>query len=110
MKLQNRQCKVYVDGVNSFLEVAKNTLNAQGKTRCPCTYCMNSFYGDITSIEQHLYMRGISPTYNLWIFHGEEPEAFVSPCFKQTSLVNKETVVPPHSEPGPSSVNKKTVV
>lgn len=72
MNLRDRLCKEYVNGIRTFIQVAKNHVNKDGKSRCPCRDCQNAFWKSINDIEIHLYRFGIATTYQRWIFHGEK--------------------------------------
>ncbi|KAK0572225.1 hypothetical protein LWI29_028116 [Acer saccharum] len=71
MKLSNRFCKAYMDGVSLFIDVAKHHLNEDGKTRCPCRNCLNVEYKKIDDVIADLYKYGISQSYQRWMYHGE---------------------------------------
>ncbi|KAM6572621.1 hypothetical protein CsatA_016701 [Cannabis sativa] len=73
MYLQDRQSKEYVDGVKSFLELAKESTRLRlDEVRCPCGGCKNRRTYNLKTIESHLYRYGFVPNYKRWIFHGEE--------------------------------------
>ena len=74
IRLPNRLSQDYVEGVKSFIEVAKEHLRWDNKTRCPCRDCQNARFNDLLTIESHLIRFGFSRSYQRWIFHGEEPE------------------------------------
>ena len=74
IRLPNRLSQDYVEGVKSFIEVAKEHLRWDNKTRCPCRDCQNARFNDLLIIESHLIRFGFSRSYQRWIFHGEEPE------------------------------------
>ncbi|KAJ9684632.1 hypothetical protein PVL29_016883 [Vitis rotundifolia] len=75
MNLQNRLSNEYANGVKTFLQVAKNQVNQNGKIHCPCKHCQNAFWKSIYDIETYLYKCGIFTTYQRWIFHGEKVSA-----------------------------------
>lgn len=72
MRISNRLCKEYVDGVKAFVNLAENHLNEEGKTRCPCRNCQNMELKSLDDVERHLYRHGMSFSYQRWVFHGEE--------------------------------------
>ncbi|XP_052299722.1 uncharacterized protein LOC127903100 [Citrus sinensis] len=72
MRISNRLCKEYVDGVKAFVNLAENHLNEEGKTRCPCRNCQNMELKSLDDVERHLYRHGMSFNYQRWVFHGEE--------------------------------------
>ncbi|XP_060671841.1 uncharacterized protein LOC132803267 [Ziziphus jujuba] len=61
----------YTNGVKSFIELAKHHLDEDNRTRCPCRYCRNVYFQDISVVERHLWVKGFSPDYHNWIYHGE---------------------------------------
>ena len=75
MWLPNRLSRDYVEGVKSFIQVAKEHLRWDNKTRCPCRDCQNARFNDLLTIERHLIRFGFSRSYQKWIFHGEEHES-----------------------------------
>ena len=75
MWLPNRLSGDYVEGVKSFIQVAKEHLQWDNKTRCPCRDCQNARFNDLLTIERHLIRFGFSRSYQKWIFHGEEHES-----------------------------------
>ncbi|KAL6347000.1 hypothetical protein AAG906_012251 [Vitis piasezkii] len=64
MWLPNRLSRDYVEGVKSFIQVAKEHLRWDNKTRCPCRDCQNAGFNDLLIIEL-IKMD----------FHGEEHES-----------------------------------
>ncbi|KAK9193548.1 hypothetical protein WN944_004245 [Citrus x changshan-huyou] len=72
MRISNRLCKEYVDGVKAFVNLAENHLNEEGKTRCPRRNCHNMELKSLDDVERHLYRHGMSFSYQRWVFHGEE--------------------------------------
>ncbi|XP_060674878.1 uncharacterized protein LOC132804486 [Ziziphus jujuba] len=61
----------YTNGVKSFIELAKHHLDEDNRTRCPCRYCRNVYFQDISVVGRHLWVKGFSPDYHNWIYHGE---------------------------------------
>ncbi|KAI3450391.1 hypothetical protein Pfo_007056 [Paulownia fortunei] len=58
---QNQVAQEYINGLNNFLDVAKNYMSTFGlsKIRCPCRRCGN------------LYQFNLDYLYKVWTFHGE---------------------------------------
>ncbi|KAL4585273.1 hypothetical protein LXL04_009889 [Taraxacum kok-saghyz] len=71
VKNGNRASVEYVDGVKEFLNVARNTLDANGLTLCPCVNCLNSRVQTISVITAHVISVGIDKSYTRWVYHGE---------------------------------------
>ncbi|KAF5805550.1 putative Transposase-associated domain-containing protein [Helianthus annuus] len=70
----NRVSTEYVDGVKEFLNVARQTLNSNGLTLCPCAKCLNTRLQKIDVIAAHLINVGIDKSYTCWVYHGEDEE------------------------------------
>ncbi|XP_042961531.1 uncharacterized protein LOC122296147 [Carya illinoinensis] len=62
----------YDQGVRQFLAMAQAHSSTPNQIRCPCKRCRNRAFHSIRIVEDHLFLRGIDPTYTIWIFHGEE--------------------------------------
>lgn len=72
--IQNRRLRYkpeYIDGILSFIEVAKQHVNATGRTPCPCVKCLNKKYQTIPVVQMHLAKNGMLQTYVIWREHGE---------------------------------------
>lgn len=74
MRLPNRLCKEYIDGIKSFMDVAKKCVDKNNQVRCPCVKCMNVFFKPLDVVENHLYKPGMSVSYQRWVYHGEKHE------------------------------------
>lgn len=46
MTADGRISQAYYNGVNSFIEFAREVVDGQGNIPCPCLQCVN-FYGNI---------------------------------------------------------------
>ncbi|KAK9901827.1 hypothetical protein M0R45_001923 [Rubus argutus] len=66
-----RHKQEYIDGILSFIEVAKQHVNARGRTSCPCVKCLNKKYQTIPVVQIHLAKNGMLETYVIWREHGE---------------------------------------
>ncbi|XP_042979992.1 uncharacterized protein LOC122310182 [Carya illinoinensis] len=62
----------YAMGVSHFMNMAKEHAQGGIDIRCPCRRCRNMLFQPITTVEEHLFIIGIDPSYKDWIFHGEE--------------------------------------
>ncbi|KAJ0038333.1 hypothetical protein Pint_22481 [Pistacia integerrima] len=74
IRLPNRLCKEYIDGIKSFMDVAKKCVDKNNQVRCPCVKCKNVFFKPLDVVENHLYKPGISVSYQRWVYHGEKHE------------------------------------
>lgn len=68
---QDKLSDEYTNGVESFIEPAKNHLDNDNKTCCSCRHCRNVYVQKIDVVERHLWLKGFSWDYQNWIFHGE---------------------------------------
>ncbi|XP_040994596.1 uncharacterized protein LOC121241037 [Juglans microcarpa x Juglans regia] len=62
----------YDEGVRQFLAMVQAHASTADQIRCPCRRCRNRAFYSIRIVEDHLFLRGIDPTYTEWISHGEE--------------------------------------
>ena len=46
-------------------------MNEEGKIRCPCIFCVNSFFHTLSTVEAHLTDKGFLQSYQILNFHGE---------------------------------------
>ncbi|KAL5578158.1 hypothetical protein UlMin_019857 [Ulmus minor] len=53
------------------MEMAKNYVNQDGDTQCPCKTCLNDSWYQPNIVELHILMMGFQSTYQTWIHHGE---------------------------------------
>lgn len=88
VKNGDRASLEYVDGVKEFLSVAKQTLNSNGLTLCPCANCLNSRLQNISVIGVHLANVGIDKSYTRWVHHGEDDVS--DEDVRPNDLVNEE--------------------
>ncbi|XP_041000851.1 uncharacterized protein LOC121246677 [Juglans microcarpa x Juglans regia] len=62
----------YAEGVRQFLAMAQAHTLGSNHIRCPCRRCRNRAFHSSLTVEDHLFIIGIDPTYTEWIFHGED--------------------------------------
>ncbi|KAK3206780.1 hypothetical protein Dsin_020826 [Dipteronia sinensis] len=74
MRLRNRLCEEYIDGVNSFMDAANKCKDENNCVRCPCRDCQNAFFEPLSVVQAHLYNFGISASYDKWIFHWKKSD------------------------------------
>ncbi|KAF5442715.1 hypothetical protein F2P56_035342 [Juglans regia] len=73
MRIEDRlQSNEYAEGVRQFLAMAQANTLGSDHIRCPCRRCRNRSFYSIPTVEDHLFIIGIDPTYTEWIFHGED--------------------------------------
>ncbi|KAK1557668.1 hypothetical protein Q3G72_029259 [Acer saccharum] len=69
---ESRLSSTFEDGVTQFLDFAFVN-NTDGRIKCPCKNCNNTFRHDRNTVEEHMICDGIDIGYfsNKWIYHGE---------------------------------------
>ncbi|KAD7477602.1 hypothetical protein E3N88_00738 [Mikania micrantha] len=74
ISLRNRRCLEFLNGLNNFMEIARNHVNSEGKACCPCVRCANSDHllQDLSTIYAHEHDRGFLQSYTTWVYHGEQ--------------------------------------
>jgi hypothetical protein len=70
--LRNRNSPEFVNGLNNFIEIAKNHVDSRGKAYCPCRLCYNGRRQDMDTIKAHVRNKGFLESYELWNYHGEK--------------------------------------
>ncbi|XP_050940539.1 uncharacterized protein LOC127149371 [Cucumis melo] len=78
-----RASSEYFDGVANFIEITTNYLDEEGKTRYPCSNCVNINWNILDVIECHFYKYSMFSTCSRWIFHRDTVD--LSPFFKSNS-------------------------
>lgn len=73
----NRVSDEYLYGIESFIQVAQEHVNAQNNIRCPCRNCNNSLWKTVREVRIHLVKYGMSHNYTTWYYHGE-PRVYAS--------------------------------
>ncbi|MQL77381.1 hypothetical protein Taro_009773 [Colocasia esculenta] len=61
-----------VDGFIDFVVSNVNTVDPEGRIRCPCAVCKNNRFLHPFDVAQHLYKKGFVYGYVNWTAHGEE--------------------------------------
>ena len=70
--LPNRSSPEFLIGLRNFIEIAKNHVDGEGKTCCPCRDCVNMYRKIVTTVYAHIHDCGFLQSYRIWIHHGEE--------------------------------------
>ena len=55
--LRNRACQEYWNGLQSFLRMASEYKDSDGRIRCPCVKCINNRL-EILPVSKHMYSIG----------------------------------------------------
>ena len=72
MYSSDRRSIDFINGMQSFLEVADRNKPSSGFISCPCSVCKNTQdYSTSKTIHVHLLHSGFMPGYNCWTRHGE---------------------------------------
>ncbi|KAD2393564.1 hypothetical protein E3N88_40541 [Mikania micrantha] len=74
IKLQNRRCPDFLNGLKKFMEITKNHVNGEGKEYCQCKSCANSKRSlqNLATIYAHIHDRDFLQSYTTWVYHGEK--------------------------------------
>ena len=72
MFLRHRFQPKFTQGLQTFINVAKEHLNHENKTRCPCLKCQNGEYFTLKEIHSHIMVNGFARHYTIWTEHGED--------------------------------------
>ncbi|KAF2289228.1 hypothetical protein GH714_030898 [Hevea brasiliensis] len=74
---KNKFSSEYIQGVRSFLDVAKQHVDSSGRIRCPCKNCNNCYLKKVAEVKQDLFLHGFVEDYTQWTHHGESFESDV---------------------------------
>ena len=56
-----------------FVKIVEKNDNYPAKIICPCKNCRNLYHQSIDDVYEHLVIKGMDPTYRVWVHHGEQP-------------------------------------
>lgn len=74
----HRNEEEYKEGVRNFITFVKNhSPHDVSLCVCPCVKCINSKKFPLETVEKHLIIFGMNPSYNEWFFHGERNDAIM---------------------------------
>ncbi|XP_020271010.1 uncharacterized protein LOC109846198 [Asparagus officinalis] len=63
----------FTNGLKTFLDAAKQHLDHENKTRCPCVKCQNALLClSLPEIRRHILVNGFEQHYTTWTEHGED--------------------------------------
>ena len=62
---------MFIAGVEEFMDMVKQKYPEQ-KIPCSCTHCLNQVVKIWQEVKGDLLINRMSPTYTIWIHHGEE--------------------------------------
>ncbi|KAH7849967.1 hypothetical protein Vadar_025729 [Vaccinium darrowii] len=71
MTADGRISQAYYNGVNLFIEFAREVVDGQGNIPCPCLQCVNFYRKSPEDVRIHLLRHGIMQSYTVWHEHGE---------------------------------------
>lgn len=86
--------KEYKEGVENFLDFAKEYGMSGNLIKCPCKDCVNSIWNTIDNVRYHLIASGISLDYKVWNYHGEKLERKQTQRSRKRSRVSNEEEQP----------------
>ncbi|KAJ9543051.1 hypothetical protein OSB04_022758 [Centaurea solstitialis] len=69
--LRRRNSDEFWNGLQEFMEIAKEHVNSSGFVRCPCTRCLNMLSQKPDVVEAHIHAYGWQASYTTWVYHGE---------------------------------------
>ncbi|KAK8568967.1 hypothetical protein V6N12_007500 [Hibiscus sabdariffa] len=75
INLRSRASEECIKGVTNFLKFAFERTE-DGKIRCPCVHCVNTYRVSRRDVFDHLICDGFLKGYVHWIFHGERCDGF----------------------------------
>lgn len=61
----------HINGVKEFMQFVSARFDENAEILCPCRVCLNRAHRPQGVVEDHIYIHGMSSTYNRWIHHGE---------------------------------------
>ncbi|KAL4366933.1 hypothetical protein GQ457_05G017420 [Hibiscus cannabinus] len=74
----SRVSNVYLNGVESFLNLAFATSSQENMILCPCKKCVNINWHVREVVQEHLIVFGFVFGYQKWVFHREPSGRFAS--------------------------------
>ncbi|KAH7862543.1 hypothetical protein Vadar_006287 [Vaccinium darrowii] len=82
MTADGRISQAYYNGVNSFIEFAREVVDGKGNIPCPCLQCVNFYHKSPEDVRIHLLRHGIMQSYIVWHDHGE-PRVSENVCHRE---------------------------
>ena len=61
----------YIEGVNTFINIARAVVDLSGNISCPCIHCVNCYRQFLHIVYIYLLHRGIIQSYINWCNRGE---------------------------------------
>ncbi|XVE64274.1 hypothetical protein DITRI_Ditri07aG0087700 [Diplodiscus trichospermus] len=68
---RNKFSTKHIQGVRSFLDLAQQHTDSNGRIRCPGKNCNNCYFKQIVDVRRDLFHYGFVENYTQWIHHGE---------------------------------------
>ena len=68
---RRRNSDEFWNGLQAFIQMAKNHVNASGEVRYPCVQCVNILNQNLVVVEAHIHIYGFLQRYVKWTYHGE---------------------------------------
>ena len=63
---------MYMSGAWNFVKSVEQQQGFPKKILCACMNCMNLSHQSVDDVYEHLVLKGMDPTYQVWIHHGEK--------------------------------------
>ncbi|KAK9048338.1 hypothetical protein SSX86_032699, partial [Deinandra increscens subsp. villosa] len=70
-KITNKIDPTFIKGAMDFADRGKTYVDSDGRIHCPCRKCVNARRHVPSVVSTHIIHNGFSPSYNVWIYHGE---------------------------------------
>ncbi|KAK9053298.1 hypothetical protein SSX86_029931 [Deinandra increscens subsp. villosa] len=77
-KITNKIDPTFIKGATAFAERGKTYADSDGRIHCPCRKCVNARRHVPSVVTTHIIHNGFTPTYNVWIYHGEHLPGYES--------------------------------
>ena len=61
-----------MDGARNFVKIVEQNDAHPKKILCPCKNCVNLSHQYVDDVYEHLVIKGMDPTYCIWVHHGEQ--------------------------------------
>ncbi|KAL5564647.1 hypothetical protein UlMin_027811 [Ulmus minor] len=61
-----------MNGAWNFVKALEKNQGYPKKILCPCMNCVNLSHQYVNDVYEHLVIKGMDPTYRIWVHHGEQ--------------------------------------
>lgn len=98
MWLKNKLCDEYRNDVNLFMKAIEKCADENNCLRCLCQKCLNAIFRPLNVVYDHLFKLGISPTYDIWVYHGEKCESSSLLARKELETTDNSNIAHDHDD------------